>query len=163
MTQRTMIDEDLKDRPAPVPVATRDKLANSLRAGFTLVEMLVVLVIIGLVMGLVGPRVINSLTDARVKTAKLQIEGFGNSLDLYYLDVGRYPSSSEGLQALVAPPGGITGWNGPYLKGGAVPSDPWGQPYTYRSPGSTAPFEIVSFGSAGRDGGGTEIKSQAKR
>lgn len=149
----------------PTSKAQRDMIheAGGLRAGFTLVEMLVVLVIIGLVMGLVGPRVLNSLTDARAKTAKLQIESLGSSLDLYYLDVGRYPSTSEGLGALVTAPGGITGWNGPYLKGGAVPSDPWGQPYTYRAPAASAPFEIVSFGSAGREGGGTEIKSQAKR
>ena len=149
----------------PTSKAQRDisHEAGGLRAGFTLVEMLVVLVIIGLVMGLVGPRVLNSLTDARAKTAKLQIESLGSSLDLYYLDVGRYPSTSEGLGALVTAPGGLTGWNGPYLKGGAVPNDPWGQAYTYRSPAATAPFEIVSFGSAGREGGGTEIKSQAKR
>src|SRR6187455_711861 len=101
-------------------------------AGFTLIEMLVVLVIIGLIMGLVGPRVLTYLTDARVKAAKLQIEAFSSALDLYYLDTGRYPSSSEGLGALVQRPGNTDVWNGPYLKGGQVPPDPWKNDYIYR-------------------------------
>ena len=136
------------------------------QTGFTLVEMLVVLVIIGLVMGLVGPRVLNSLTDARAKTAKLQIELLGSSLDLFYLDVGRYPASNEGLQALVQAPGRVSTWNGPYLKGGTVPLDPWGQPYTYRSPATQAPYEIISLGPNGRQGGDDTtgmIKSSGKR
>lgn len=94
------------------------------RAGFTLIEMLVVLVIIGLIVGLVGPRVLSFLTDARMKTARLQIASFSNSLDLYYLDVGRYPTAQEGLAALVKRPPGVDVWNGPYLRGGAVPIDP---------------------------------------
>jgi general secretion pathway protein G len=127
--------------------------ADAARAGFTLVEMLVVLVIIGLIMGLVGPRVLNYLTDARMKSAKLQIEAFASALDLYYLDAGRYPSTSEGLASLVRRPGGTDVWNGPYLKGGNVPMDPWGHPYTYRAPGEGAPYEIISLGSDGREGG----------
>ena len=95
-------------------------------AGFTLVEMLVVIAIIGLIMGLVGPRVLNSLGDSKVKAAKLQIESFSSSLDLFYLDVGRYPTGSEGLAALAQRPGNTAIWNGPYLKTGAVPADPWG-------------------------------------
>jgi general secretion pathway protein G len=122
-------------------------------AGFTLIEMLVVLVIIGLIMGLVGPRVLNYLTDARVKAAKLQIEALSSALDLYYLDNGRYPSSSEGLQALVRRPSSGDSWNGPYLKGGQVPADPWKNDYVYRAPGDNAPFEIISLGSDGREGG----------
>src|SRR4051812_13196569 len=122
-------------------------------AGFTLIEMLVVLVIIGLIMGLVGPRVLNYLTDARVKAAKLQIEALSSSLDLFYLDNGRYPSSSEGLGALVRRPSNADSWNGPYLKGGAVPADPWKNDYIYRAPGDNAPFEIISLGSDGREGG----------
>jgi general secretion pathway protein G len=122
-------------------------------AGFTLIEMLVVLVIIGLIMGLVGPRVLTYLTDARVKAAKLQIEALSSSLDLYYLDTGRYPSSSEGLEALVRKPGNIDVWNGPYLKGGQVPQDPWKNEYIYRAPGQNSPFEIMSLGSDGREGG----------
>src|SRR6202049_4970349 len=100
--------------------------------GFTLVEMLVVITIIGLIMGLVGPRVLNYLSEAKVKSARIQIPSFVSALDLFYLDAGRYPSSSEGLNALVRPTGGLAAWNGPYLKGGALPSDPWGRPYIYR-------------------------------
>ena len=97
------------------------------RAGFTLVEMLVVLVIIGLIMGLVGPRVLNYLTDAREKTARLQIESFSNALDLFYIDAGRYPTSAEGLAALSQRPPGIDAWNGPYVKGGSVSGRSVGQ------------------------------------
>src|ERR1700754_2204170 len=95
------------------------------QAGFTLVEILVVITIIGLIMGLVGPRVLNYLGDSKVKAAKLQIESFSSSLDLFYLDVGRYPTGSEGLTALAQRPGNAAVWNGPYLKSGAVPTDPW--------------------------------------
>ena len=134
-------------------------------AGFTLIEMLVVLVIIGLIMGLVGPRVLNYLTDARVKAARLQIEAFSSALDLYYLDSGRYPATAEGLNALVRRPGNVESWNGPYLKGGVVPPDPWGNPYVYRAPAERAPFEIVSLGSDGRDGGtgsAADVKGMAR-
>jgi general secretion pathway protein G len=123
------------------------------QAGFTLVEMLVVLTIIALILGLVGPRVLNYLSESRVKTAKLQIESFGSALDLFYLDNGRYPTTSEGLNALVQRPTGIEVWNGPYVKGGKLPSDPWGHPYQYRSPVESAPYEIVSYGSDGHEGG----------
>ena len=127
--------------------------SRAYQAGFTLVEMLVVLTIIALILGLVGPRVLNYLSESRVKTAKLQIESFGSALDLFYLDTGRYPTTSEGLNALVQRPTGIEVWNGPYVKGGKVPSDPWGNPYQYRSPVESAPYEIVSYGSDGREGG----------
>ncbi len=121
--------------------------------GYTLVELLVVITIIGLIVALVGPRVLGYLGDSKVKTAKIQIQGFSSALDLFYLDAGRYPSSSEGLNALVQRPGNVSTWNGPYLKGGTVPLDPWGKSYTYRAPGQHGPFDIVSLGSDGQEGG----------
>jgi general secretion pathway protein G len=121
--------------------------------GFTLVEMLVVITIIGLIMALVGPRVLNYLSESKAKTAKIQIQGLSSALDLFYLDAGRYPSSAEGLAALVQPPGGIGTWNGPYLKGGNLPADPWGKPYVYRSPGEHGAYDISSLGSDGQEGG----------
>jgi general secretion pathway protein G len=136
------------------PQSRRGRLARHAEAGFTLVEMLVVLTIIGLIVGLVGPRVLNYLGESKVKTAKIQIESISSALDLYYADVGRYPSSSEGLAALTQQPGVQQGWNGPYLRGGVVPRDPWGNPYAYRSPGEHGAFDIVSHGARGPEGGG---------
>jgi len=122
-------------------------------AGFTLVEILVVITIIGLIMAIVGPRVLTYLGESKVKAAKIQIQSFGSALDLYYLDMGRYPASNDGLAALVRRPGNAVEWNGPYLKGGVVPSDPWGHAYVYRSPVERAPYEILSYGSDGQEGG----------
>lgn len=121
--------------------------------GYTLIEILVVITIIGLIMALVGPRVLNYLTESKVKTARIQIQSFASALDLFYLDAGRYPTSAEGLAVLVRPTAGITAWNGPYLKGGVVPNDPWGKPYVYRSPGEHGAYDVVSFGSDGQEGG----------
>jgi general secretion pathway protein G len=122
------------------------------QAGFTLVEILVVITIIGLIMALVGPRVLGYLGESKAKAAKIQIESFSSALDLYYLDLGRYPTSAEGLAALTRPTN-VQGWNGPYLRGGVVPNDPWGHGYVYRSPGERAPYEIISLGSDGQEGG----------
>lgn len=133
------------------PVLSRSRRRTE--GGYTLVELLVVITIIGLIVALVGPRVLGYLGDSKVKTAKIQIQGFSSALDLFYLDAGRYPSSSEGLNALVQRPGNVTTWNGPYLKGGTVPLDPWGKAYAYRSPGQHGPFDIVSLGSDGQEGG----------
>jgi len=102
---------------------------------------------------LVGPRVLNYLGESRSKTARLQIESLGSALDLFYIDTGRYPTTSENLDALVKRPAGVDIWNGPYVKGSRVPLDPWGNPYHYRSPVEKAPYEIVSLGSDGREGG----------
>jgi len=121
--------------------------------GFTLIEILVVIAIIALIMSLVGPRVLNYLGESKVKAAKIQIQSFGSALDLFNLDNGRYPSSAEGLQALVKSPGTLATWNGPYLKGGEVPADPWGNNYVYRSPGEHGPYDILSYGSDGHEGG----------
>src|SRR5215470_15704743 len=121
--------------------------------GFTLVEMLVVISIIALIMALVGPRVLNFLTESKVKAAKIQIESLTSALDLYALDTGRYPSSSEGLEILMQSPGGVASWNGPYLKGTVVPKDPWGRPYIYRSPGQHGAYDILSYGADGQEGG----------
>ena len=130
---------------------TRD--AAEREAGFTLVEMLVVITIIGLIMGLVGPKVLNYLAESKVKTAKIQIESLSSAVDLYYLDNGHYPGASDGLDALVRRPAGDTGWNGPYLKSEKVPADPWGHPYVYKTPGEHGPYEIGSYGPAGAQGG----------
>ncbi len=121
--------------------------------GFTLIEILVVITIIALIMSLVGPRVLNYLGESKVKAAKIQIQSFGSALDLFNLDTGRYPTTSEGLTALVQSPGTIPAWNGPYLKGGVVPNDPWGKPFVYRSPGEHGPYDIMSYGSDGQEGG----------
>ena len=122
-------------------------------AGFTLIEILVVITIIALIMSLVGPRVLNYLGESKVKAAKIQIQSLSSSLDLFNLDTGRYPTTAEGLVALVQNPGNIQGWNGPYLKGNTVPNDPWGSPYVYRSPGEHDAYDIMSYGSDGQEGG----------
>jgi general secretion pathway protein G len=132
---------------------SRRRRARRGEAGFTLVEMLVVITIIGLIMALVGPRVLNYLAESKVKAARIQVESFASSLDLFYLDNGRYPTSSEGLVALAQRPGGVDAWNGPYLRSGAVPNDPWGHPYIYRSPGEHGAYDIISYGSDGQEGG----------
>jgi len=121
--------------------------------GFTLIEMLVVISIIALIMSLVGPRVLNFLGESKVKAARIQIEGLTSALDLYALDTGQYPSSSEGLEALMQRPGSVASWSGTYLKGNVVPKDPWGKPYIYRAPGQHGAYDILSYGADGQEGG----------
>ena len=121
--------------------------------GFTLIELLVVLVILGLLAGLVGPQVIKYLGGANTKVAKLQIEDFSTALDAFRLDMGRYPTTSEGLQALVVQPSNATRWNGPYLRKNTLPKDPWGNDYQYRSPGQHGAFDLHSLGADNADGG----------
>jgi general secretion pathway protein G len=135
------------------PLASGERRPDLGQQGFTLVEMLVVITIIGLIMGLIGPRVLNYLNESKVKAAKIQLQSFSSALDLFYLDAGRYPSTSEGLAALVQRTTGVAAWNGPYLKGGNVPNDPWSHPYVYRAPGERGPFDIMSYGSDGQEGG----------
>jgi len=140
-------------RPQTQPGAKRRRSRAHRRRGFTLVEMLVVITIIALIMSLVGPRVLNYLTESKVKAARIQIQSFSSALDLLFLDTGRYPSSADGLVALVKPTSSLPGWNGPYLKGGSLPNDPWGKPYVYRSPAERSAYEIVSYGADGQEGG----------
>jgi len=120
--------------------------------GFTLLELLVVMVIIGLLAAYVGPKYFSQLGKSEVTVAKAQIEAFDKALDTFRLDVGRYPTTEEGLSALLTMPANATKWNGPYLKK-AVPLDPWGHPYMYKAPGSKSEFEIMSYGRDGQPGG----------
>ena len=120
--------------------------------GFTLIELLVVLAILTMLAGLVGPRVLGLLGGAKSKTAGVQIADIEKALEIYKLDVGRFPSTEEGLDALTKKPGSANGWSGPYLKGG-LPSDPWGNPYRYASPGANGGIDIISLGADGAPGG----------
>jgi general secretion pathway protein G len=126
--------------------------------GFTLLELLVVLVILGLLAAVAGPQVMKHVGGAKSSTAKLQIEEFGAALDMYKLEVGRYPNSQEGLQALSEAPAGASNWNGPYLKKKTVPKDPWGNDFRYASPGQHGAFDIYSYGADNREGGEGEDK-----
>lgn len=140
----------------------RDRPGRPRDAGFTLIELLVVLVILGLLAALAAPRVLNYLSGAKADTARLQIENFGAALDLYRLDTGSYPTTQEGLAALLANPGRVAGWRGPYLDTKEVPKDPWGTPYVYRSPGERSAYELISLGAdkaPGGQGDGADVVS----
>jgi len=134
----------------------RKFIPGSSTAGFTLIELLVVLMILGLLAGLVGPRVLKQLGGAKSDAAQLQIAELGSGLDLFYLEVGRYPTTEEGLAALVREPAGVTNWNGPYLRKNDIPGDPWGQTYHYRYPGENGDFDLYSLGRDNVDGGEDE-------
>ncbi|MBR0567251.1 type II secretion system major pseudopilin GspG [Azoarcus sp. L1K30] len=127
--------------------------SKAAEGGFTLVELLVVLAILTLLAGLVGPRLLGQLGGAKSKTAAVQISDLEKALEIYKLDVGRFPSTNEGLEALVKRPGTVGGWNGPYLKGSSVPVDPWGNAYKYANPGPNGGLEILSLGGDGAPGG----------
>ena len=120
--------------------------------GFTLLELLVVLVILGLLVGLVAPAALHQLGTAKEKIAHQSIERLASVLDMYKLDVGSYPSTDQGLQALIARPQGVARWNGPYLKGAKVPEDPWGRPFLYRNPSQRSgyEFDLYSVGPSGQ-------------
>lgn len=120
--------------------------------GFTLTELLIVLVIIGLLAALVGPVLYQRINPAKQSVARAQIESFMTALDSYFLDVGKFPSPQQGLSALRTRQEGESKWNGPYLKK-EIPSDPWGNPFAYRSPGRNGGYEIISYGADGKEGG----------
>jgi general secretion pathway protein G len=134
---------------------------TSAQAGFTLIELLVVMVILGLLAALVVPNFIKQEEKSKLKAARVQIESFGTALDTFRLDVGRYPTSQEGLEALRSRPSGLERWDGPYLRK-EIPRDPWGNLYIYRSPGDREPYELLSSGAdgvAGGSGDGADIRS----
>ena len=139
-------------------------LNNDLRRrekGFSLIELIVVLVILGLLATVVGPRVMQRLSQGKVEIARLQIDQLDGALGLFHFDVGRYPTSAEGLQALIEDPG-IDNWSGPYLDKKTLPSDPWNREYQFRSPGVHADYDLWSNGSDGQEGGegdGADITS----
>jgi general secretion pathway protein G len=130
------------------------------RKGITLIELLVVMVIIGLIAALVGPNIFKNLGKGKQKAAKAQVELFGQVLDSFKLDIGRYPSSSEGLNALITNPG-VEGWDGPYLRKDVVPLDPWRTPYHYQSPGNHGEYDLFSYGADRSPGGEGENKDIA--
>ncbi len=126
-------------------------------AGFTLLELLVVMVIIGLLAGFVAPRFFAQIGKSEVKIAKAQMDGLEKALDQYRLDVGGYPSTEQGLAALNERPAGVPRWAGPYLKKG-VPMDPWGRAYVYAAPGQHGEYDLVSLGKDGQPGGAGEAE-----
>jgi len=126
---------------------------KSRHPGFTLIELLVVLVILGLLAGLVGPKVVGYLGRGKSDTAKLQVEQLAAAMDLYLLDVGRYPSGDEGFEALLQNSSGAKNWRGPYLRKNEVPLDPWGNEFHYEPPGESGNLEIYSLGADNAEGG----------
>ena len=141
----------LRRRGLPVAGRPGRTATGDPEAGFTLLELLVVVAILGLLIGLVAPAALRQLGGARTSIARQSLERIGAVLDLYRLDIGSYPTTQQGLRALVEAPSGTAGWNGPYLKGG-VPLDPWNRPYTYRSPASRPghDYDICSGGAQGQ-------------
>ena len=121
--------------------------------GMTLIEILVVLTLIGIVMGIVGGNYLGQGEKAKQKAAKIEIEQIGQTLDMFKLEVGRYPTTQEGLQALITAPTGVPNWNGPYWKKSTLPKDPWTNEYKYASPGQHGAYDVWSYGADGKEGG----------
>ncbi|MDB5361891.1 MAG: gspG [Rhodospirillales bacterium] len=141
-----------RSMPVSAPVDRRRQ------RGFTLLELLVVIAILGLLAALVAPRVMTLFGNAKQKIAAQSIGQLTDVLEFYRLDVGAYPSTDQGLDALVAAPSGVANWHGPYLKDGKAPVDPWGRPFQYRNPSARTglPFDICSYGASGQPGGSGE-------
>lgn len=133
----------------------RGKMNRRRFTGFTLLELLVVMVIIGLLVGYVAPMYFKQVGKSEIKTARAQIDSFGKALDQYRLDTGHYPTTEQGLASLVTKPANEAKWDGPYLKKG-VPADPWGNPYVYKQPGDHGEYDIISYGKDGSPGGDGE-------
>ena len=121
--------------------------------GMTLIEILVVLVLLAVIMSVVAGNYLGRGEKAKADAAKIEIGQISQTLDLYKLEIGRYPTTQEGLQALIAAPSGVSNWNGPYWKKQSVPKDPWGNEYKYTAPAASAPYEILSYGADGKEGG----------
>lgn len=133
---------------------TRTKTATARgEDGFTLMEMLVVLVVIGLIAAVAVPQVMKLLESAKHKAARIQLETLGNSLNAYQLDMGGYPTTAQGLPVLWKAAGDLPDWNGPYVRREHQLVDPWGRPFIYRSPGTGDPYDLISLGADGKEGG----------
>ena len=128
-------------------------------AGFSLIELIVVLVILGLLAAVVAPRVYDKLAKGKEQIAKIQIKELEGALQLFSFDVGRFPTSSEGLEALIRNPGSIEAWKSSYLNKTELPNDPWGKPYVYRCPGQHGDFDLFSYGPDGVEGGEDDVVS----
>ena len=137
---------------------SRSPMPSREHRGFTLLELVMVLVLIGVILAMVGPRVFNSLGRASSERAKVQIEQIGSALELYKLDNGRYPTTQEGLNALLTAPSGASNWNGPYIKDPKQLKDPWSANFTYRAPAEKGGYDLISLGADGKEGGEGENK-----